>query len=273
MVGESEILKYLNKHGYSLEMRTTRALLEARRESWLANSLQDFGSEVRQSLMYTDPATRKIRETDVVVDVGTREGLCRASAVIECKDSQEAPPWIGLRSVGPRRKTGAWLAGCPAQGWNDAGHVLTELSPVDSSAPLFQQADPHSGILTYYSGKPGKNRATDAVAQAASAAAGIVAEAGVAHLLPTTARAAVPVVVYNGPLWSARLDADGDDLDITEVKSLAVTWRADAERFTGVHVFDASDLPATATRIWETLLELREALDVQYDLSWPSAAG
>jgi hypothetical protein len=78
-----KIQEWLDKRGFTLEMRTASAFRAA-------------GFKVRQSSLYVDPETGKSREIDVVAIDPDVMGVIDIRFVIECKSTEK--PWVLLSS-------------------------------------------------------------------------------------------------------------------------------------------------------------------------------
>ena len=79
----SKVGAWLEKRGFSLEMRTASAFRAA-------------GFEVRQSSYYTDQETGKPREVDVLATHPDYIGIVNIQFIAECKSSRN--PWVLLSS-------------------------------------------------------------------------------------------------------------------------------------------------------------------------------
>ena len=82
---EDNLRTLIDSQGYPLELRTAEALRRA--GLWW-----DHGRT------YTDPVTGKVREIDLVADLG-RGGNRGVQAILECKHVGKGKPWVMLRLI------------------------------------------------------------------------------------------------------------------------------------------------------------------------------
>jgi hypothetical protein len=201
----SKLSQWLEKQGFSLELRTAAAFRKA-------------GFNVRQAAHYYDRAEGKDREIDLVVSRESRTGIPLVHFAVECKSSDK--PWIVLISADTL--SGINQLRC----WGILTHkvidVLSQIEP-DRLAKLPWYA---TGDECGYNLRKAFSERDDGFA--ASIVACRAAQYLVLHMqadqrvLPEYA-ISFPVIVVDSPLFECRLRPNGD-LELTQVKQSEVLF-------------------------------------------------
>lgn len=200
---ETKVAEWLDKQGYPVEMTVARGF-------------QGSDFRVHQSYYFIDPSTSKSREVDILVtkqvDIDGRH--IRAVFVIECKKSVDKP-WVVFTSPTslPKHSQVVHRPTTPL------GGTLLEAFHTDlASSGLFSFPNQSGYAVTTAFGD--KDRAYAAVHSVASAT-----ECLVSLLTPTTTSAVFfPIVIFEGCLFSCRLDENGETV-ITEEDSAVLVLR------------------------------------------------
>lgn len=221
-----KVRTWLAGTGYPLEFRVAEAA-RAHSPHW-----------IDQSRYYADPVTRKMRETDVVVQwVGQRRQVYATTVLaIECKSKPR--PWIVFDNNRIENDPVARLdwALYKATNRHDAnGDPIVDPDPavatfVDTEKSLFRMSRVGTGIVSAFPKKDesqnnGWDPAWEAVQAAVSAAHGvnddmIVSSPGSFQLVRI---AVFPVVVTSGRLFRAFLGSNGElDVEATDRAELLV---------------------------------------------------
>lgn len=196
---KNNVLEWLRKTGFPLEMETASALRAA-------------GFDIRQSFSYSDPQSDKGREIDVLAVDHDIVGLIDISFVFECKSSKN--PWIVLTSEDA------------LENYNRL-HSFAITSEAAKKS-LTRRLNNQFGALKPYICRPsqggyglkqalgGNNdtaySAAIGVLKASSGVAGVNRESQIPYL-----SFVFPVIVVDSPLFECSLKSDGD-LELKEVE-------------------------------------------------------
>lgn len=197
---QSKISRWLEQHGYPLEMRVAQLFASA-------------GFEVTSSEYYIDPREGKAREIDVIATMSTQIQDVRfeMALVVECKSPRDAP-WICFSSkTNATRdpKIGFLARICTREGKT----LLTELSvnPDVTTRHLFElPARPAYGIVNAF--KENTDVPYHALLGARAAAEALVAHYDELQAPPERIESiciTFPVVVTTAPLFNASLNPAG----------------------------------------------------------------
>lgn len=215
---KSKVESWLSKQGFPLEFR-------------VANVFQSHGFSVRQGDYVQSEASEKPREIDVVADWTFRSeyGFVRLSHVVECKWSKGSP-WVVFTSTGGHMASSACIAQTissycgNALLWIAAGNEkLHELEVFHAPAmPGFGGRRTLSDKDDFYSAVQG------VVTKATLLAGSHDAFDQRCNNLSKSANAATiacPLVVIDGPLFTAEWDKINEKLVLNETKSTRIHWR------------------------------------------------
>jgi hypothetical protein len=219
-----DVLQWVQREGYPLEMT-------------VANAFYGSGPVfVEQSKYYQDVTTGDVREADVVAIYSGilpgEEGKAWLTAyvVAECKGGSS--PWITFRQHESKDEYDKDIAlrMLPAVGIDHErfGRIMRHAVNADPKLLTARWRPGYAITEKRTSGKGGIDKAYEAVRQAASAVAGILAETSTHQSdNPALAAVAIPVVVTRGPLFNCQLDENGE-LSLEQVERSAVVVRASA---------------------------------------------
>jgi hypothetical protein len=217
----TEVLSWLKKTGYPLEMQVGR---EFRR----------MGVPIWQSPKYEDPRTHEPREIDVVATgaVHLDRWTIRLQFVVECKTSKQ--PWIvfggdsGINRLNPN----LFLAAANTEGGVLRDHIFAATDLI-GTLPIFTMF-PRSGyglvqsfldIKSPDSKSPKKSETRDLAYSATMQACGAAASLSLVTGVPRSgvqegrrnATFSIPVVVLDGRLFEARLSKESEDAEVEEL--------------------------------------------------------
>jgi hypothetical protein len=231
---------WLSGQGFPLELRVAR-ILESLDMRVLPNRYVDV------------PEFRRPREIDALAMIQQDMPLIRAQfeLYVECKWSRDNP-WVVFVSGGPPPPISATLQAVPTNAMGEAllwllqdSAELARFVPFGASGVLA-----HGGRRTL--GNP-KGKQADrfyAAMQSVSSIARAGVRAGGAHTVATNPDRdpafAFPVVVVDGPLFSATLAEDSDGLELTPIQRARVLWRGLRGGLSCIDVVQASALEAFA---------------------------
>jgi hypothetical protein len=256
------VAEWLEKEGYSVEMRAARAF-----------RARDF--RVHQAHFFTDPITSETRELDLLItrqgDIGGRK--IRVVFVIECKKSL-GKPWVmftdsSVRLSDPERVSQRTATSLGRRLLNAlaSDHLLADTG-------FFRIRLPPGYAVTTAHLTEGKGGTRDSAYYAISSVA--AATVSLVRLLEDAPIAAIffPLVLLDGHLFDCHLAQDGKP-EVTEVDGGVLVWRkpaADMPR-TIIHVVTSGALDRLveeADRTAHVLFHLNPEL-VDRALGKPSA--
>lgn len=228
-----KIVKWLNEHGYPLEMQVAR-------------TFRDAGFEVSSSEYYIDQEQQKPREIDVLASLSTTiQGLqFQVTYVIECKSPKDSP-WISFRSHSAVRDSSVGFLARVAT--REARRALIELSvrPDVTTNHLLGLPDRHAyGITNAF--RDNKDIPYGAIRAARGAAEALVAYTDKMQTPPEPigyACIAFPLVVTSAPLFSVSLAQSGS-LDARQVDHETILRTGFDTPYSVVEVVTASALNA-----------------------------
>ena len=232
---KQKILEWLDRSGFSLEMRAAAAFRRA-------------GFRVRQSAYYHDRAEAKDREIDIIASLKQAGAEGAVHLIVECKSSSK--PWVVLVSQDALAEVDR--ARCSGVLTHEALAACSDLGPSAlSELPWYTSAD-ECGYGFRKAFTDGRDDAFAASASACKAAQyfvlGLQADQ---RQLPAYA-AGVPVVVVDSPLFEARLTSEAG-IDLHSVTQSAYLFEEHAAFDTWVlvrvvHIDALSDWAAAALR-------------------------
>lgn len=197
MTLNEEIQNWLEKQGYSLEMRTSAAFREA-------------GFEVRQSSYCLDPETNEGREINMIAIDPDILGAIKIQFVIECKATQK--PWVLLSSLDTVMGYNRYFAyGILSEKALDA-YIERGTELIDSLPWLEKE-----GLIGYSlreAFSDGKDIAQSVGKSIANACEFIVRPPNEKYIAPYII--VFPIIVVNTPLFECSLQNDGN-LKLEEV--------------------------------------------------------
>jgi hypothetical protein len=225
-----KVLASLNKSGYPLEMRVA------------ARAARHTSKRIRQSVIYVDGESGKLRETDVVaqwrVTIPSETRTTFINLVIECKSKPR--PWVVFQSSVPDvhddpQVNLAWTPqqAYPADNWL-ADRVEKYTENPSRARTIFSTTDHGlaTGIVEVtFEGDDRSseaNKAWSAVQAAVSAALGVQDQTRLGKLkLPNRSISTLflPVVVTSGLLFRCWLD-EKDQVDAEEIDRASVLARS-----------------------------------------------
>ena len=243
---EASVRKWLASQGYPLEMRTARAMRKA-------------GLAVRCSDYYIDPETGKARELDVAASRNVAIGEMLNSevcALIECKAAKSGQQWVGFRSdVAESPALVPRVASRQGRRWLEL--LRFKIVPGEIAVPLLQQSPPqvHGLVATWQNGADEqRDTAYNAVKAAAHAAeAQRIRWAEMYSSGRTIVGVALPVVVFSGELFTARLD-EASEIEVERADHVQVAWREPLSdsSLTLVDVVTEAALPSFCADLFQT---------------------
>lgn len=223
MENESEILTWLNKEGYPLEMET-------------ASIAKDAGFEVSQSDYYIDPEDSGAREIDIVANNSNYDsGYTKSyNLFIECKSSKKGKPWIVFSNesellkhsksidghVLKMQRYSSLITNDHADGILSNAHIEDELAnmyPKLGVEPMIGH-----GVTQAFSG--GSDIPFKAMMSATKAAMSHVERFG-KPFLSTPCVVAVPIVVIDSPLYCVSYDLAKKEFIISNISRAEILWK------------------------------------------------
>jgi hypothetical protein len=235
-----QVREWLEKQGYSLEMRA-------------ASAFRGAGFDpVRQSSYYTDTETNKSREMDVEAISVSRIGFVDVRFFVECKSSDK--PWVLLCSTDTLRNYSRLFAFCAMS--KRSLDIFADQhfdNPKFGRFPWFRK----DGVIGAYSFRQAFSKDVDS----AYAAAMNVMKACYDHVAENkrTLKAfyfAFPVIVVDTPLIRCTLDSRGE-LELEEVQEGEFLFFGH-EQGTCIRIVTIGHLPAfvsDAKRVADQLIE------------------
>ncbi len=227
------VRKWLNKHGYPLELQAARRFQEA-------------GFAVSHSVFYEDPETGKPREVDIVASkdaFGGRWGL-RVTFVVECKSGQNQS-WLLLGGPASRIDgAGRLMSAIQSMRAQSLGSFLRRKSPVPEATLWRRSERPARGLIRV--GHGNEDVAYAALMSVAAAAIGQLEFSRQAEESgDQLAEFVFPLLVVDAPLYRLSL-GDGDETVLEPVTNGCVSWRhpAIARPLTVIDVVPLQDLGA-----------------------------
>ncbi len=251
-----EVLKWLNETGYPLEMRVAQAVIK-----------NGFGAF--QALHYTDSATSKSRETDVV-GIVTPDARHRTELIIECKTSDV--PWIAFLGAAQSfaifspfvrtgrihcpscEKWGSLLRGATWTDGPDAYAIVQKRNNSDNRQQridlAFESIRMVADAAVAFAVEQKQNLEVMALAPAPRG----IEEDEYHHNVYQT----LPIVVTTSPLFTARLNAEGN-IELEQVNQVHVVVPSDFGGSQGMSIMVLNEL-----RFGEVLTSMKEMIEANY---------
>jgi hypothetical protein len=245
---EVRVSAWIQKGGIPLEYEVARVLVE-----------QGFAVAQGRGYPSTVDGVTRFREIDVIGDVSP-DAYVRVSLVVECKHT-EGKPWLILTN---RRilSTGEVLSALVAHTVaRDQLKIVLDRSASDA-VPAFLRPRSKPGFSVVValdsSDRDDRNRARDAMAQAVSAANGVVSASQFGWSI------AWPVVVVDGPLLELTIDDEGSEV-VQNVDWQRLLWYASPFGApVAVDIVTALGFASYAGRAWAGLGAIESRLSVEY---------
>lgn len=246
------VRRWLDSHGFPMEMEVARLLFRD-------------GAFVSQGGCFIDPESGTARETDVEASY-TKQGWIdevhvevTISAAVECKFS--SLPWVAFGEHAPSSEPVDPLYSMSPRAFPH-NQSLQESRVLEY--PFLLPVSTRPGEAAYAirtmsegTGKKPKEDAYDVVLKVAKAARAMVRDISVESQTKFRyCQLVVPVVVLRGPLVFCHLEADSDDLNVSEVSRVlvGVGHPGTGAPYTPVHVVQQG--PA----LLDVLADLKESL-------------
>jgi Glyoxalase-like domain len=218
----SKVNTWLNRTGYPLEMRVDQKMRLAQLQNhW----------ERESNLIYKDLLTGEERESDYYLDWWEENDnfALVQRVVIECKSTTN--PWVVFQRHGDSNRLGTSifdyrhnLTYCYEQRADQLYQFLDSLSK-HLDGRIHQWPAPGYAIVEAFKGPNGKDAAHNAVRQALSAGAGIMADIWDGWPAKPGCSTIAPVVVTTSPLFEARLEREGTSVAAQPTSATSVLVR------------------------------------------------
>jgi hypothetical protein len=248
---QDEVIKWLKKQGYPLEMR-------------VASAMRQTGLWVRQSTHYIDLESSKSREIDVLATEREPYGIAEIHFVIECKASNK--PWILFTSPFTLDNFNRLSAfGIFSK---DARSALVDHFFSKSLDPSLKwmKKDGRVGYNLTPAFCSGEDASYQAACSVIKASMSLLREpvGGCASLI-----FAFPVIVIGSPLFECFLDENGD----TRVAQIKEGWLFFDDRIPGfwgtcIRIVSEAGLEQLSSEILETKDNLQKLIAPDIEREW-----
>ena len=236
-----KVREWLEKQGYSLEMRAASAFRKA-------------GLEVRQSSYYIDPETAKPREMDVEAISTSFLGYVDIRFFVECKSGDK--PWVLLCSPDTLRNYNRFFAFCAMS--RRCREVLTEEDLGSGLIHRYPWLSTYDVIAAYSLRQAFSSELDSAYAAAMNVIKACHYHVAAQYTPPSHLHFAFPVIVVDTPLIRCTLGANGE-IELQEVEQGELLFRGH-KLGTCIRIVTLSHLSAFASEAKQVAEQLREEL-------------